>query len=196
MGSIRRNSQSESHNNDGVKHYLQALLGDKVARNYPVVDFIQSVWGFGKNDLKEPRGGYKLPEKHVDGYMGNKYIKHGKEHAAYPHLKNLLESITTQVRRAMRATHPGTDIHIVSMNDKKVLGHFAEFKPDFIWSWILAGLVQRWLVTGIIGELKKKMTKKIAYSAPIDLSRIPEVRAAIMTREVDVFLIDVRFWDS
>ncbi|THH31233.1 hypothetical protein EUX98_g2943 [Antrodiella citrinella] len=173
MGSTEVNKDG-ANNNDAVKAYLQVLLGDKISRDYPVVDFIQAVFGFGQEDLRVPDGGFKLKKMAVDEYIEGRYSKNTSvERSAYEPLMDVFEDIIEQIQEASGNVSYGTKVSIVNMRDRIVQGLFANFKPDFIWSWLAEKETQSWLVTALSGELKKSELRKGRYKVKIDMGKLP-----------------------
>ncbi|KAH8091033.1 hypothetical protein BXZ70DRAFT_1079883 [Cristinia sonorae] len=154
-----------------VKEYLHALLADKITRNYDTVEFIEKVWGLPREELKEPEHGYKLPVDAVKHYMGATYKKRDTddgpvypsvERSAYEPLSEMFWSISEQVGAAYCDRLPGPQAVFVLMRDHILNGHFANLKPDFLFSLLAAFERQSWLLTALCGELKKSRTSKPA----------------------------------
>ena len=168
---------NDGTNKDGaIKDYLQTLLRDKVIREYPVVDFVDTAWEFQKSSLKVPPGGFVLNKAIVDEYIERKYNKQlftSVERTAYEPLTQLFKDIIQQLAAA--GNLHTTDISIVNMRDRYVQGHFANFRPDFVWSWSEDGAKQSWALTALSGDLKKTVTTEVKYNEEIDMTLIPDV---------------------
>ena len=178
MSSTQRNLKDGSNNDVAVRNYLQALLGDKITRDYPVVDFVEAVWGLSRAKLLSRGSRYTLNITAAQKYIQRKYNKNISvqvERSAYAPLVEIFEDIIKQVLRNMGKDDHGTKSQIVNMRDRVVQGHFANFKPDFIWSWLANGSTQSWLLTALCGELKKSNTQEFRPRVGIDLERLPEV---------------------
>ena len=178
MDSMERNN--DGTNKDGaIKGYLQTLLREKVIREYPVVDFVDTVWRFQVSDLKVPLCGFVLKKQFVDEYIERKYNKElftSMERTAYDPLVLLFKDIIKQLGDA--GNRSATNVSIVNMQDRYVHGHFANFRPDFVWSWSNDNAKQSWALSALSGDLKKTVTTKVKYKKKIDMTLIPEVRPA------------------
>ncbi|KAH8091038.1 hypothetical protein BXZ70DRAFT_1079887 [Cristinia sonorae] len=165
-----------------VKEYLHALLADKITRNYDTVEFIEKVWGLPREKLKEPEHGYKLPVDAVKHYMGATYKKRDTddgpvypsvERSAYEPLSEIFWSISEQVGAAYCDRLPGPQAVFVLMRDHILNGHFANLKPDFLFSLLSAVERQSWLLTALCGELKKsRISKPATIVESVDIKKI------------------------
>ncbi|KAH8082028.1 hypothetical protein BXZ70DRAFT_959639 [Cristinia sonorae] len=177
--SINKNGSPQT---TAVKEYLHALVADKITRSYDTVEFIEDVWGLPREELKEPEHGYKLPIDAVKHYMGAAYKKVDTddgpvypcvERSAYEPLSEIFWSISEQIGAAYRVRLPGLYAVFVLMRDRIMNGHFANFKPDFLFSFLAAFERQSWLLTALCGELKKSRTSKPATIVEsVDIKKI------------------------
>ncbi|KAH8082026.1 hypothetical protein BXZ70DRAFT_959636 [Cristinia sonorae] len=175
-------NKNGSHQNGAVKDYLQALLTDKVNRNYNTVEFIEAVWGLPREELKEPAGGYKLPIDAVNQYIGATYSKIDTdtgskiiavERSAYEPLSEIFSNISLQIGAAYRHQQAGLYAIFIVMRDRIVKGHFAHFRPDLLFSWLAAFEKQSWLLASLCGELKKQLaTKSITVVENVDIKKV------------------------
>ena len=176
--------QSGERNEDGsnkktaVEDYLQNLLRDKVKRDFPVIEFIEAVWGFSWTGIQSPQEGYKLKETAVVAYIDNRYhkamdIKTGQ--SAYGPLEEIIEDLVQQITSVYPVE--GTKASFVNMRDRVVDGLFAKFKPDFLWSWLKdsKGAKHSWLLAALCGELKKDVMKKFDFRVMVDMEKLKQV---------------------
>lgn len=173
-----------------VGKYVKAELYDRTYRDYPVVDFVEDVWGYKPQDLPRRRT-YTLPFAAVNGYAAS------TEETAYVHLVDIMASLVAQVypesstddsattdpssaasslysdilSRARVPTNSSSS-YLVNMRDAAVDRSRANNPgagckaPRGNWEWFPA-----------YGEVKKTCTRKTAYEAdmPIDITRLRKV---------------------
>lgn len=165
-----------------MKTRLNALLSDKIHREYPVVEFIASVFGFTLEDLVErlhERSAnlhYRLSRDDYNRYIQGLY--NGKKNAectAYEPLQNILQDLLDQ----LDSDHLHSDGSLlVSMDDRTPVGHFARLKPDFIWSWLPDNRKRKWGASAAGGELRKTLEQNPSdkpFESIVDMERLSEV---------------------
>ncbi|TCD70754.1 hypothetical protein EIP91_001783 [Steccherinum ochraceum] len=182
IDSSERWDRTEKPRDDAIKKWLHDVLLDKVICDYPVVDFIFTVFGFKKEDFTEkllarpPDDPYRLSESHCNDYITGEYTKKSHrsvERSAYPPLENLLRHLYDQLQSAS----PFNGAEIVALNDHLVRGSFAQVFPDFLTSWLHGDQGQLWKLAANAGELKKKLVEERPYAAVIDIEKLPDRNA-------------------
>lgn len=190
MGDSERNLNN-SMNDGSVKKHLQAMLADKIVRDYPVAKFIETVLGFTKDDLKKHGGEYTLNRALLVAYEAGRYDgPTSVERSAYAPLAELLEDLLTQVRLKMGKQDAGVRARLVNMLDRQMRGLFGNFKPDFNWSWLDNEAEQHWLLTALVGELKKDKSCSLPprYSTRINLEALDKVRDCLAVLKCSMLL--------
>ena len=160
-----------------IKNQLEDLLKDTEIREYPVVDFIDMVWGYRKSSLTIPDGGFTLNKVVVDEYIRRKYNRRrlpaSAKRTAYEPLVELFQDVVRQLADA--GNHLTANVSVVNMRNPHVQGHFTNFHPDFIWSWSPETPAQSWMLSALSGALAKTVTAEVEYRENIDMTLLPEV---------------------
>ncbi|KAH8091035.1 hypothetical protein BXZ70DRAFT_1011293 [Cristinia sonorae] len=170
-----------------VKEDLLALLENKITRNYSVISFIEAVWGHRREDLREPKEGYWIPRKSLNAYAGSEYHKRNGhrdikvEHTAYKPLTEIFLSIIKKVEAAYGETDPHLHASFVNMLDHAVDGLSANFKPDFLWSWLLSSEAHSWPPIALCGELEKTPLKPPIVDTVVDITKVTKSRMSHTT---------------
>lgn len=187
---VKESDEVRGMANDAVKMYIEAALHGRTYRDYPVIDFVENVWGYRPQDLPTGRT-YTVPFNAVNGYAVS------TEGAAYVHLVELMTNLVAQVYPESStdkpaATDPSSAISslysILLFEAREPIGsldsHYIDIKDDTVdricandpdvgcetargnWEWFPA-----------YGEVKKTCIRKMAYEADmaIDLTRLHKV---------------------
>ncbi|EED78829.1 predicted protein [Postia placenta Mad-698-R] len=172
---IKESDEVQDMATDVVKMHIEAELHDRTYRDYPVIDFVEHVWGYKPQDLPTDRT-YTLPFGAVNGYAES------TERAAYVHLVELMTTLVAQVypessADKLAATDPSSAISslysILLFEAHDTVDRICANDPDVgcetargNWEWFPA-----------YGEVKKTCIRKMAYEADmaIDLTRLHKV---------------------
>lgn len=173
MGSLGPRNQNGSASDPVIKAHLAHFLVNKYDRQHPIVQFVKAVWGFDATDIPVRTGGYSLDELACKQYLlgtykvtpAGKHVQHSKKKAplpkpgerdAYEPLMAIFADLIGQARKALQLDDNDHRAKLVNMRDRVMKGQYAEFKPDFVWSWVEGELSQLWTHTAVCGELKKE----------------------------------------
>ncbi|CAL1712781.1 unnamed protein product [Somion occarium] len=158
-----------------IKRWVRNEFKENVLRNYPILDFVQSVWNYLPDDI--PGDGYVIPGNLRSWYLkSGRYVKSGLENERYSEyageasashcFQTLFRDLARIVQEkreeqdaaaaeAVRASRfPGV---MRFLQDRPLVGKRAKLKPDFGY----AALLERsedpiaWEPLGLFGELKK-----------------------------------------
>ncbi|OSX56336.1 hypothetical protein POSPLADRAFT_1062824 [Postia placenta MAD-698-R-SB12] len=155
--------------------HIEAELHDRTYRDYPVIDFVENVWGYRPQDPPTDRT-YTVPFNAVNGYAVS------TEGAAYVHLVEIMSSLAGQVYSVSPTDDPATTdpssaarvpmgslfanladnvVNRSCVNDPGTVCKIARGN----WEWFSA-----------YGEVKKTCIRKTAYEADIsiDITRLHE----------------------
>ncbi|KAH8091041.1 hypothetical protein BXZ70DRAFT_909917 [Cristinia sonorae] len=178
LDSSERNKGGTSKD-DALVKYLEAILTDKTVSDYPVADFLYSVYGLGKEDFHvntdPPEGGFSLCLQALKKYNNGSYAKGtGGERSAYQPLLQIFEHLSDQLKGRVGNCKKPNGSRFVNMLDHTVEGEFVDFKPDIMTSWIKAASEQHWDRSAVSAELKKKKKyKKKKMVIKIELDQLP-----------------------
>ncbi|KAI0928127.1 hypothetical protein AcW1_005472 [Taiwanofungus camphoratus] len=159
---------------DRVKSFLQKELPGKIATDYPVIDFVRTVWNFTPDDIPQRQEGYSIKGTHWTNYMASRRSARGgsiqEERGCYVWLKAIFDDLIQQLSFG----EPAVAAEFINLRDRQVKGHFANFKPDFVYGppELPGDFRANWEWLGIVGEVKK--TKHVELRRgdfPIDLTQ-------------------------
>ncbi len=150
---------------------LQRSFDRAVHRDYPVVDFVRSVWKFDPERIPARRGGYSLPFKLCNQYAGSLNTT-DLSHGSFALLKKLFEHVLGQLRmpQALRASFKYTQ--------DLSLGRGIPV-PTFAWGTTDKPASQRWEWFGLVGDFSKTEQRDYRFKKDIrvDLSELWDVRS-------------------
>ncbi|KAI0937812.1 hypothetical protein AcW1_010287 [Taiwanofungus camphoratus] len=131
-----------------VKRFLQREFQGKIARDYPVIDFVREVWGFTPDNLPKHRSIYSLSNTNLVNYMRTTKGERG----CYQWLKAMFDELIQQ----LSLNQPAVSAEFINLRDGKVGGNSAAFKPDFAYGTVNKDKFrQNWEWLGAVGEVKK-----------------------------------------
>lgn len=172
------------HDQDGtsratVDNSLQDLLCDKVKREFPVIEFIEAVWGLPWAEVQSPEEGYSLKEAAVVAYIDNEYHTEDdiktEQNACGP-FQEIVEDIIRQIASVHSVL--GTRASFVNTRDRTVDGFFAKFQPDFLWSWQQDSQEAKhsWLLVALCGKLEKNVMTRFEFKVEVGMENLKKVR--------------------
>ncbi|CAL1712575.1 unnamed protein product [Somion occarium] len=158
-----------------IKRWVRNEFKENVLRNYPILEFVRSVWNYAPDDI--PGDGYVIPGNLRSWYLkSGRYVKSGLENERYSEyageasashcfqalfrdlariVQEKREEQDAAAAEALRASRfPGV---MRFLQDRPLVGKGAKLKPDFGY----AALPERsedpiaWEPLGLFGELKK-----------------------------------------
>ncbi|THH27764.1 hypothetical protein EUX98_g6424 [Antrodiella citrinella] len=186
MDSLPMNSSRNTPSSASIEQHLKTFLVDKHDENYPIIDFVKSVWGFSPEDIPDRDDGYSLNTAACAHYQigAYHYDEHGerrdfevnpppkaKEHDSYNPLMDIILDLEDQVQEGLAYEDGVRRAELVNMRDRVLDGEFAEMKPDLGWTWT-KGKTQSWGLTAVCGEVLKTSTKYYETNGNIDLKKL------------------------
>ena len=187
------------HDQDGtsraaVDNSLQDLLRDKVKRDFPVIEFIEAVWGLPWTEVQSPEGGYSLKESAVVAYIDNEYHT-GDDIKTEQNAHGPFQEIVEDIIRQLASVHPalGTRASFVNTRDRTVDGFFAKFRPDFFWSLQQDSQQAKhsWLLVALCGKLEKNAMTRFEFNVEVGMEKLKKVR-----RQPDALGLTCSLFDS
>ncbi|KAI0936856.1 hypothetical protein AcV5_004887 [Taiwanofungus camphoratus] len=163
LGTPMKPSMSDLQSEKGVKDrkvldFLRREFTGKIARGYPVVDFVRTVWKFEATQIPLRRKKYMI--------KGNLWTKaswrkkprgRGRvqdERGCYKSLKAIFNDLIKQLSFQEAFSNPS----FFSVEDREVKSNFAHFSPDFAYGPVKKSdkFQAKWEWIGVCGEVKKR----------------------------------------
>lgn len=167
-----------------VKNYLRSEVSDKIQRDIPVLEFIEAVWGL----VPESEGLEEFQDITLDLLGCQEFydgIKEG-ERTMYGPLRKIICNIVEQLPDGWKQLAANFEVI-----DHKVIGSFAEFKPDMGWSETADPRSQYWEWIPMCWEVKnpdRKSGKRVKEAIVVhaeDFKALVRLKLVIY-----VFLVD------
>lgn len=170
-----------------VKVYLQNHFRGSLTRDYPVAEFIRDVWKFDVGHLgltaDNANTKYKLPEDDCVAFLkgrSNKVAQSGQnwrvEGEACKALQNILNDLASQLPGALDRL--GGDF--LNLQDRTVQSTYANYKPDFFYTYEGDIQNQSWEFACSAGEVKKTPPSK---KTSFEVSNMIEAKLLLQVSE-------------
>lgn len=170
-----------------LEKHLQALMEEDAILDYPVVDFIEAVFGMRPEYIQSGPEPYFLHED-ARRYIVYKYDRRTQlcgDRTAQLYFAKVLLSLSQQLEGRVilnKQLLQANGCRIVEMNDVNFPGNSA-LNPGFMYSWHPMKEKWKWNYVGACGELTKTRFGSVeearALDLTIDLQKIPPVSPAL-----------------
>ncbi|KAI0962162.1 hypothetical protein AcV7_001063 [Taiwanofungus camphoratus] len=165
LGTPMKPSMSDLQSEKGVKddkvlNFLRREFPGKIARGYPVVDFVRTVWKFEATQIPLRKRKYMIKGNLWTKYEASWCKKprgRGRvqdERGCYKPLKAIFDDLIKQ----LSFQEAFSNASFFSVEDREVKGNFTHFSPDFAYGPVKKSdkFQAKWEWIGVCGEVKKR----------------------------------------